>query len=114
MSQRWNELSEDYHSNPQRAKNALTKQYQALFNLEGVDLEFVTRHWMLSLRKRWRVKPLVWPAFHRESRTAQYHVNLPSMEDVEKVVMDESVIDGQSKPLLSYSARKRNRHLVNN
>lgn len=28
--------------------------------------------------------------------------DLPSMEDVEKVVIDESVIDGQSKPLLIY------------
>ncbi len=39
-------------------KNALTKQYQALFNLEGVDLEFRDEAWMLSLRKRWRVKPV--------------------------------------------------------
>ncbi|EDH6551241.1 ATP-dependent Clp protease ATP-binding subunit ClpX, partial [Salmonella enterica subsp. enterica serovar Richmond] len=28
--------------------------------------------------------------------------DLPSMEDVEKVVIDESVIAGQSKPLLIY------------
>ena len=40
--------------------------------------------------------------------------DLPSMEDVEKVVIDESVIGGQSKPLLIYGNRKRSRHLANN
>ncbi len=39
-----------------------------------------------------------WPAFYRRSGAAGYHVRLPSMEDVEKVVIDEVVIAGQSKP----------------
>jgi ATP-dependent Clp protease ATP-binding subunit ClpX len=35
--------------------------------------------------------------------------DLPSMEDVEKVVIDESVIDGQSKPLLIYGKPETSR-----
>ncbi|STI77431.1 ATP-dependent Clp protease ATP-binding subunit clpX [Escherichia coli] len=54
-------------------------------------------------RKRWRVKPV--PRGLRsivEAALLDTMYDLPSMEDVEKVVIDESVIDGQSKPLLIY------------
>lgn len=39
-------------------KNALTKQYQALLIWKAWIWNSVTRRWMLSLRKRWRVKPV--------------------------------------------------------
>lgn len=38
-------------------KNALTKQYQALFNTEGVDLEFRDEALDAIAGKQWRVKP---------------------------------------------------------
>lgn len=40
-------------------KNALTKQYQALFNLEGVDLEFREEALDAIAKKRWHVKPVL-------------------------------------------------------
>lgn len=38
-------------------KNALTKQYQALFGLEGAELEFRDEALDAIAKKRWRVKP---------------------------------------------------------
>jgi ATP-dependent Clp protease ATP-binding subunit ClpX len=61
------------------------------------------RRWTLSRRKRWRAKPgraACAPSLKAALLDTMY--DLPSMEDVEKVVIDESVIGGQSKPLLLY------------
>ncbi len=101
-------------SDPQRAEKRPDQAYQALFNLEGVDLEFRDEALVLSLRKRWRVKPVPVACVPSRSRTARYHVRSAVHGRCRKRVIDESVIDGQSKPLLIYGKRKRNRHLVNN
>ena len=84
-------------------KNALTKQYQALFNLEGVDLEFrdealdaIAKKAMARKTGARGLRSIV------EAALLDTMYDLPSMEDVEKVVIDESVIEGQSKPLLIY------------
>ena len=84
-------------------KNALTKQYQALFNLEGVDLEFreealdaIAKKAMARKTGARGLRSIV------EAALLDTMYDLPSMEDVEKVVIDESVIGGQSKPLLIY------------
>ena len=84
-------------------KNALTKQFQALFKLEGVDLEF----------REEALKAIAAKAMERKTGARGLRsivegvlldtmYDLPSMDDVEKVVIDESVIEGQSKPLLIY------------
>ncbi|MDU5501652.1 MAG: ATP-dependent Clp protease ATP-binding subunit ClpX [Enterobacter sp.] len=84
-------------------KNALTKQYQALFNLEGVDLEFrdealdaIAKKAMSRKTGARGLRSIV------EAALLDTMYDLPSMEDVEKVVIDESVISGQTKPLLIY------------
>lgn len=84
-------------------KNALTKQYQALFNPEGVDLEFrdealdaIAVKAMARKTGARGLRSIV------EAALLDTMYDLPSMEDVEKVVIDESVIAGQSKPLLIY------------
>ena len=84
-------------------KNALTKQYQALFSLEGAELEFrdealdaIAKKAMARKTGARGLRSIV------EAALLDTMYDLPSMEDVEKVVIDESVIDGQSKPLLIY------------
>ena len=84
-------------------KNALTKQYQALFNLEGVELEFrdealdaIAKKAMVRKTGARGLRSIV------EAALLDTMYDLPSMEDVEKVVIDESVISGQTKPLLIY------------
>lgn len=84
-------------------KNALTKQYQALFSLEGAELEFrdealdaIAKKAMARKTGARGLRSIV------EAALLDTMYDLPSMEDVEKVVIDASVIDGQSKPLLIY------------
>ncbi|WP_416041749.1 ATP-dependent protease ATP-binding subunit ClpX [Edwardsiella ictaluri] len=87
----------------QEPKNALTKQYQALFGLEGVDLEFrdealtaIAKKAMARKTGARGLRSIV------EGTLLDTMYDLPSMENVEKVVVDENVINGQSKPMLIY------------
>ena len=99
-----NELSEEALIQILREpKNALTKQYQALFNLEGVELEFrdealtaIAKKAMSRKTGARGLRSIV------EGALLETMYDLPSMEDVEKVVIDESVIEGQSEPMLIY------------
>lgn len=84
-------------------KNALTKQYQALFNLEGVDLEFrdealtaIAKKAMARKTGARGLRSIV------EAALLETMYDLPSMENVEKVVVDENVIEGQAEPMLIY------------
>ncbi|MGA4323564.1 ATP-dependent Clp protease ATP-binding subunit ClpX [Ectopseudomonas hydrolytica] len=84
-------------------KNALTKQYAKLFEMEGVDLEFRS-----DALKSVAQKALERKTGARGLRSILEGIlldtmyEIPSQQDVSKVVIDESVIDGSSKPLLIY------------
>ena len=85
-------------------KNALTKQYTALFDLEHVDLEFRDDAILAIAKKSMERKTGA-----RGLRSIVEDVlldtmyQLPSMTGVSKVVIDEGVISGESEPLLIYS-----------
>ncbi|HGJ5856754.1 ATP-dependent protease ATP-binding subunit ClpX [Arsenophonus nasoniae] len=85
-------------------KNALTKQYQALFELEGVNLEFreealkaIAKKAMSRKTGARGLRSIV------EGALLETMYDLPSMEHVEKIVIDEMVVAGQSEPLVIYS-----------
>ncbi|MFP3028987.1 MAG: ATP-dependent protease ATP-binding subunit ClpX [Arsenophonus sp.] len=85
-------------------KNALTKQYQALFELEGVNLEFheealkaIAKKAMFRKTGARGLRSIV------EGALLETMYNLPSMEHVKKVLVDEMVVAGQSEPLVIYS-----------
>ena len=84
-------------------KNALIKQYQKLFLLEGVDLEFRPEA-LRAIAK----KALVRKTGARGLRSILEQIlldtmyELPSMNGVKKVVVDATVVDGAGKPLLVY------------
>ncbi len=85
-------------------KNALTKQYQAFFNLEGTELEFCDKALNAIAKKAMKrktgargLRSIV------EGALLDTMYDLPSMNRVYKVVIDESVILGKSKPMLIYS-----------
>ncbi len=84
-------------------KNAVTKQYQRLFEMEGVELEFREDALCAVARKAMERKTGA-----RGLRTILESVlldtmyDLPSLEGVSKVVIDEAVILGESKPYLIY------------
>jgi len=84
-------------------KNALIKQYQHLFEMEGAELEFREDSLLAIARKSMERKTGA-----RGLRTIVENVlldtmyEIPSAENVSKVVVDEGVILGTSEPLLVY------------
>jgi ATP-dependent Clp protease ATP-binding subunit ClpX len=85
-------------------KNALTKQFAKLFKMEGVDLEFREAA-LNAIAKR----ALARRTGARGLRSIIEHAlldtmyDLPSLKGVSKVVVDDSLINGEGKPLLIYS-----------
>ncbi|WOO50515.1 ATP-dependent protease ATP-binding subunit ClpX [Hafnia alvei] len=88
----------------QEPKNALTKQYQALFKLEGVDLEF-RKEALTAIAKKAMVRKTGARGLRSivEAALLDTMYDLPSFEHAEKVVIDEGVINGKSEPLVIYS-----------
>ncbi|MGD8909784.1 MAG: ATP-dependent Clp protease ATP-binding subunit ClpX [Chromatiales bacterium] len=84
-------------------KNALTKQYSRLFEMEGCELEIRDDALRSIARKAMQRKTGA-----RGLRTILEQVlldtmyDLPSMDEVTKVVVDEAVIAGESEPLMIY------------
>ncbi len=89
-------------------KNALIKQYKHLFEMEGAELEF--REDSLSAIAK---KAMARKTGARGLRTIVENVllntmyELPSADNISKVVVDESVILGTTEPLLVYETEKK-------
>ncbi len=84
-------------------KNAITKQYAKLFDMEGSELEFreealraVARRAMERKTGARGLRSIL------EAVLLDSMYDLPSMENVSKVIVDEDVISGRSKPLLIF------------
>jgi ATP-dependent Clp protease ATP-binding subunit ClpX len=84
-------------------KNAITKQFRKLFDMEGVELEFRPDALVAIAKKALKRKTGA-----RGLRTIVESVlldtmyELPSLENVSKVVVDESVVEHKSEPYLIY------------
>ncbi len=89
-------------------KNALIKQYQHLFEMEGAELEF--REDSLSAIAK---KSMERKTGARGLRTIVENVlldtmyEIPSADNISKVVLDENVILGESEPLLVYEPEQK-------
>lgn len=86
-------------------KNSLTKQYSALFGMESTELEFREDALQAIAKKAMQrktgargLRSIV------EAVLLDTMYDLPSMNDVSKVVIDETVIRGESKPILIYDS----------
>jgi len=84
-------------------KHAITKQYARMFEMEGCEIEFredalraVARKTMDRKTGARGLRSIM------ESVLLDTMYDLPSMEAISKVVIDEAVINGESKPLLIY------------
>jgi len=84
-------------------KNALTKQYQQLFEIEDVELDFredalraVARKAMVRKTGARGLRSIM------ESILLDTMYEIPSEPDVCKVVIDESVVNGESAPIKIY------------
>ena len=84
-------------------RNAISKQFKKLFDMEGVELEFRPDALAAIARKALKRKTGA-----RGLRTIVESVlldtmyDLPSLENVSKVVVDESVIEHKTEPYLIY------------
>ncbi len=89
-------------------KNALTKQYQRLFEMEGAQLEF----------REDALRAIAYRAMRRKTgarglRTILENVlldtmyDLPSMTSATKVVVDDAVVTGDTKPYVIYETEER-------
>ena len=84
-------------------KNAITKQYIRLFDMEGTSIEF-REDALLAVAK----KSMERKTGARGLRSIMENVlldtmyDLPSMDNISKIVVDEAVINGESKPLMIY------------
>ncbi len=84
-------------------KNALVKQFQKMFALEGVELEFrkdaLSEIATLAIERKTGARGL---------RSIMEHIlldtmyDLPSMHNVEKVVINKAVVQGKKPPMLVY------------
>ena len=84
-------------------RNAITKQYSRLFEMEGCDIEFREDALRMIARRSMERKTGA-----RGLRSILENVlldtmyDLPSIDNLAKVVIDEGVIKGESKPLMIY------------
>ena len=88
-------------------KNALVKQYQKLFSMEGVTLTFtddaVVGIARLALERKTGARGL---RSIMESILLDTMYELPSMKNLEEVIITKEVIDESCKPILKYSEVK--------
>ena len=91
----------------QEPKNALTKQFMALFDMEDVELEFredalnaIAKKAMDRKTGARGLRSIV------EAVLLDTMYELPSMENVSKIVVDETTIKGESKPLVIYDSQQ--------
>ena len=85
-------------------KNALLKQYQKMFAMEGVELE-VREAALRAVSKRALERKTGARGLRSilEITLLNTMFDLPSMENVVKVVVDEATITGDAPPLVIYS-----------
>lgn len=86
-------------------RNALVKQYAKLFEMEDVELEFRPDA-LQAVAKRALERKTGARGLRSilEETLLDTMFEIPSADNVSKVVIDESVIKGESKPLLVHSA----------
>ena len=86
-------------------KNALTKQYAKLFEMEGVELEF-REDALRAIANRAMERKTGARGLRSilEGVLLSTMYTVPSEENVERVVIDESVITGKSEPMLVYKS----------
>ena len=88
-------------------KNALLKQYQRLFDMEGVELKF-TDNALSGVAKRAIERKTGARGLRSilEAILLDSMYDLPTMEGVSEVVVNREVVEGRAKPLSIYAEKK--------
>ena len=94
----------------QEPKNSLIKQYQELFKLEGVKLNFKD-----NAIKEVAVKAIKKKTGARGLRSILENVllktmfDIPSLENVSEVIVDVSSVKGETQPIIVHSKNKQDK-----
>ena len=85
-------------------KNAITKQYSALFELENVELEF-REEALVAMAKKAMTRKTGARGLRSitEAILLDTMYDLPSVDNVSKVVISEQVVNGEAEPLYIYT-----------
>jgi ATP-dependent Clp protease ATP-binding subunit ClpX len=88
-------------------KNALTKQYRKLFEMEGAELEF-REDALRAVAKRAMKRKTGARGLRTILETVLLDTmyELPSQDNVTKVVVDEAVVSGETKPYVIYESEE--------
>jgi len=88
-------------------RNALVKQYQRLFEMEGVNIEFaedalrgIAQKAIMRKTGARGLRSIL------ESILLDSMYDLPSLESVEEIVINKEVVEGRAEPLHIYSERR--------
>ena len=94
----------------QEPKNSLIKQYQELFKLEGVKLNFKE-----NAIKEVAVKAISKKTGARGLRSILENVllktmfDIPSLENISEVIVDVSSVRGETQPIIVHSKNKQDK-----
>jgi ATP-dependent Clp protease ATP-binding subunit ClpX len=88
-------------------KNSLVKQYKALFEMEGADVEF-REDALIAVAERALERKTGARGLRSilEATLLEIMYELPSLDSVGKVVIDRGVIEGTSEPILIYEKQE--------
>ncbi len=91
-------------------KNAITKQYQKMFEIEGCEIEFrpdsLTAVAKNAMERKTGARGL---RTILENTLLDIMYDLPAMEDVSKIVVDAAVIEGNAQPYVIYQGGEMQR-----
>ncbi len=91
-------------------KNAITKQYQKMFEIEGCEIEFrpdsLNAVAIKAMERKTGARGL---RTILENTLLDIMYDLPAMEDVSKVVVDAAVIEGNAQPYVIYEGGEMQR-----
>ena len=91
-------------------KNAITKQYQKMFEIEGCEIEFRTDSLAAVARKAMdRKTGARGLRTILENTLLEIMYDLPAMDNVSKVVVDAAVIEGHAQPYVIYEGGEMQR-----
>ena len=89
-------------------KNSLIKQYKRLFEFENVKLVFkdeaISEIALKAISKKTGARGL---RSIIESLLLKTMFNLPTMEDVAEIIVDQSVVKNNTEPLVIYNKNKK-------
>ena len=96
-------------------KNALIKQFQALFKMDGINIEFKTEALKemakLAVSKKTGARGL---RTIIENTLMELMYSSPDQKDLDKIIINKDVILNKSEPLLIYSNKNNTQKILAN